>query len=83
MPTLKDGTIYRVELTDDDVVGDSEPLWTTVNRYRDTAIDPNGTTIYVATDSAGLARGTNGDATSELETPGSILVFSYDGTVGD
>ena len=83
MPTLKDGTVYRVELNDDDIVGDSEPLWTTVNRYRDTAIDPNGTTIYVATDSAGLARGTNGDATSELETPGSILVFSYDGTVGD
>ncbi|MGC5075469.1 glucose/sorbosone family PQQ-dependent dehydrogenase [Agrococcus sp. DT81.2] len=83
MPTLKDGTVYRVELNDDDIVGDSEPLWTSVNRYRDTAIESNGTTIYVATDSAGLARGTDGDATTELEDPGSILVFRYDGTVGD
>lgn len=84
MPTLKDGTVYRVELkADGDTVGDSEPLWTTVNRYRDTAITPDATTIYVATDSNGLARGTNGDATSELENPGSILVFTYDGTVGD
>jgi PQQ-dependent dehydrogenase (s-GDH family) len=84
MPTLKDGTVYRVELkADGNTVGDSEPLWTSVNRYRDTAIDPNGTTIYVATDTGGLARGTNGDATSELENPGSILVFTYDGTVGD
>ncbi|WP_177216704.1 hypothetical protein [Mycetocola miduiensis] len=40
-------------------------------------------TIYVATDSAELARGTNGDAASELENPGSILVFTSDGTVGD
>lgn len=84
MPTLKDGTVYRVELDPDgDSVGDSEPLWTTVNRYRDTAIDPNGTTIYVATDSNGLARGINGDATGELENPGSILVFRYDGAVGE
>jgi PQQ-dependent dehydrogenase (s-GDH family) len=84
MPTLKDGTVYRVELAEDgESVGDSEPLWTTVNRYRDTAIHPDGAIVYVATDTVGLARGEAGDATSELETPGSILAFLYDGTVGD
>ncbi|WP_167138151.1 glucose/sorbosone family PQQ-dependent dehydrogenase [Diaminobutyricimonas sp. TR449] len=84
MPTLKDGQVYRVELAaDGQSVGDSEPLWRTVNRYRDTAIHPDGTTVYVATDIGGLARGTDGDATDQLENPGSILVFHYDGTVGD
>ncbi|WP_224760570.1 glucose/sorbosone family PQQ-dependent dehydrogenase [Salinibacterium sp. ZJ450] len=84
MPTLKDGQVYRVELAaDGQSVGDSEPLWRSVNRYRDTAIHPDGTTVYVATDTGGLARGTNGDSTDQLENPGSILVFHYDGTVGD
>lgn len=51
-----------------------------MNRYRDTAISPDGKTIYVATDKGGLARGTNGDATSDLQDPGAILVFHHTGT---
>jgi PQQ-dependent dehydrogenase (s-GDH family) len=80
MPTLKDGTVYRVAVTDNGRdLGKSQPLWTSVNRYRDTAIGADGTTIYVATDKDGLARGRNGDATSALENPGAILVFHYTG----
>jgi quinoprotein glucose dehydrogenase len=80
MPTLKDGTVYRVEVTDKGrALGESQPLWTSVNRYRDTAISPDGTTVYVATDKNGLARGTNGDPTSQVENPGAILVFHYTG----
>jgi hypothetical protein len=47
--------------------------------FRLPVLDDDGRTIYVATDSEGLARGTNGDATSELENPGAILTFTYEG----
>jgi PQQ-dependent dehydrogenase (s-GDH family) len=79
MPTLKNGTLYRLPLLDGNgtVVDGPLPLFTTVNRYRDTAISPDGTTIYVATDSGGLARGADGTPTSELQNPGSILRFTY------
>jgi PQQ-dependent dehydrogenase (s-GDH family) len=78
MPTLKDGTLYRMPILGDGTVIDGPlPLFTSVNRYRDTAISQDGTSIYVATDSGGLARGENGDATSELQNPGSIIEFRY------
>ncbi|GAA4288830.1 glucose/sorbosone family PQQ-dependent dehydrogenase [Georgenia daeguensis] len=82
MPTLKHGTLYRLPVLDDDGVriDGPLPLFESVNRYRDTAVSPDGRTIFVATDSSGLARGTNGDATTELENPGSILTFTYTGT---
>jgi PQQ-dependent dehydrogenase (s-GDH family) len=78
MPTLKDGTLYRMPILGDGTVIDGPlPLFTSVNRYRDTAISQDGKSIFVATDSSGLARGTNGDATSELQDPGSIIEFRY------
>jgi len=82
MPTLKHGTLYRLPVLDSKgrVIDGALPYFTSVNRYRDTAVSPDGTTIYVATDSAGLARGTDGDATDQLENPGSILVFHYTGS---
>jgi hypothetical protein len=52
-------------------------LWRSVNRYRDTAYSDDGETVYVVTDSAGLARGTDGDATTELEDPGALIAFTY------
>jgi hypothetical protein len=55
------------------------PLWKSVNRYRDTAVDPNRTTIYVATDSTGMVRDRAGRPTSALENPGAILEFRYTG----
>ncbi|MFL4476769.1 glucose/sorbosone family PQQ-dependent dehydrogenase [Paeniglutamicibacter sp. ORCA_105] len=78
MTTLKTGAVFRVELTDDGELDESQQLWNSVNRYRDTAINEDGKTIYVATDKDGLARGTNGDATTELEDPGAILVFTHE-----
>jgi PQQ-dependent dehydrogenase (s-GDH family) len=83
MTTLKTGTVYRVSVTSAGALtGSSKALWTSENRYRDTAVAPGGKTIYVATDSGGIARGTNGDATRTLTNPGAILAFTYDGTVG-
>jgi PQQ-dependent dehydrogenase (s-GDH family) len=79
MPTLKHGTLYRLSLLagDGSTVDGALPLFTTVNRYRDTAISADGETIYVATDNAGLARGADGTPTTELQNPGSILTFRY------
>jgi hypothetical protein len=76
MPTLKDGTVYRLALTvDGRTVRTVEPLWRTTNRYRDTAISADGRTFYVATDSSGSTRDASGAPTDELANPGPILEF--------
>ncbi|MBP2326797.1 PQQ-dependent dehydrogenase (s-GDH family) [Kibdelosporangium banguiense] len=76
MPALKDGTVYRLALTHDGKRVDSvEPLWRTTNRYRDTAISPDGKTFYVATDSTGNTKDATGKPTNALANPGSILEF--------
>jgi PQQ-dependent dehydrogenase (s-GDH family) len=79
MPTLKDGTVYRMALSADgtSVVGPSVPEFRTVNRYRDTAISADGRSVYVATDLAGTTRGLDGRPTSVLADPGAILEFRY------
>ena len=55
------------------------PLFRSQNRYRDTAISPDGRTIYVATDSTGLVEGSTACPTGELADPGAILAFTYTG----
>jgi PQQ-dependent dehydrogenase (s-GDH family) len=80
MTTLKDGTVYRLTLTYGGTrLGEVIPLWKSQDRYRDTAFSPDGTTIYAATDSAGLVRDADGAPTSDLENPGSILVLRRNG----
>jgi PQQ-dependent dehydrogenase (s-GDH family) len=80
MPVLKEGTVYRLVLAHDGKrVTSVEPLWRTTNRYRDTAISPDGKTVYVATDSAGNTKDETGKPTSELANPGSILEFKLAG----
>jgi hypothetical protein len=54
-------------------------LFRSVNRYRDTAVSHDGRTIYIATDSAGLAADLNGRPTNQLDNPGAILAFRYTG----
>ncbi|NHZ43480.1 glucose/sorbosone family PQQ-dependent dehydrogenase [Massilia aquatica] len=80
--SLKRGTIYRVRLdaTGHVPLGDAEPLFRSVNRYRDVVVSADGATIYVATDVEGsLGTGENGAPASRLENPGAILVFKYSG----
>jgi PQQ-dependent dehydrogenase (s-GDH family) len=80
MPSLKDGTVYRMRLSADGRrVGKPFPMWTSVNRYRDTAISHDGASVYVATDAAGLARDPSGRPTAALQNPGAILEFHYTG----
>ena len=53
-------------------------IFTSANRYRDTAISADGSTIYVATDVEGKVRDplTQG-ITEKLTNPGAILVFKF------
>jgi PQQ-dependent dehydrogenase (s-GDH family) len=78
MTNLKDGTVYQIRLTNNGTrIGEITTLWKAQNRYRDTAFSPDGKSIFVATDSAGLVRDANGAPTSELANPGSIIEFRW------
>ncbi|HEX2312873.1 MAG TPA: glucose/sorbosone family PQQ-dependent dehydrogenase [Thermomonospora sp.] len=74
MPTLKDGTLYRLWLTRDGrrVVRVSR-IVRTIDRYRDTAVSPDGRTVFIATDARGITRDATGAPTTALRHPGAIL----------
>lgn len=79
--TLKRGSLYILPLTPDGqkAAGKMYRYFQSENRYRDTAIHPDGQTIYVATDSSGLAEAASGGATTNMQDRGSILAFTYAG----
>jgi PQQ-dependent dehydrogenase (s-GDH family) len=78
MTTLKDGSVYRMKLSADGrQVVSTTKMWSDQTRYRDIASSPDGRSIYVATDNAGLVRDPNGAPTRTLKNPGSIVVFSW------
>ncbi|KGN32942.1 quinoprotein glucose dehydrogenase [Knoellia sinensis KCTC 19936] len=79
LPTLKRGTLFRMPVASPTLVDGPLPLFRSQNRYRDTAISPDGGTIHVATDSGGLVEGLDGLPTSELANPGAILSFRHTG----
>ena len=47
------------------------------NRYRDTAVSPDGRTLYIATDPDGQAEAMAGGTTRNMQDRGAILVFTY------
>jgi cytochrome c5 len=49
------------------------------NRFRDTAVSPDGRTIYIATDPGGVAGAKDAGVTSKMEDPGAVLAFTYVG----
>ena len=51
----------------------------TGNRYRDTAVHPDGRTIFVATDAGGLVESPDGGVSQQVEHGGAILAFTYAG----
>jgi PQQ-dependent dehydrogenase (s-GDH family) len=79
MTTLKTGALFVMPRVTPTQVDGPFRLFRSVNRYRDTAVSPDGKTIYVATDSAGLAADLNGQPTNTLDNPGAILAFRYTG----
>jgi PQQ-dependent dehydrogenase (s-GDH family) len=85
VPALKRGSLYIVPL---DASGrrSSGPIareaWTR-NRYRDTAVHPDGRTIFVATDNGGLVEAHDGGVSKQVDNGGSILAFTYAGESPD
>ncbi len=81
VPTLKRGSLYVIALSPDGqrVRGNFSRYFQSDNRYRDTAVSPDGRTIYIATDPSGLAEATAGGTTRSMTNKGSILAFTYVG----
>jgi hypothetical protein len=81
MPSLKHGTVYRMQLdaAGTAVVGepDENTSLKTVNRYRDVTTGPDGLTLYIATDSGGITQDQSGKPATSVENSGAILEFRY------
>ena len=79
--TLKRGSLYVLPLTADGqkAAGHFSRYFQSENRYRDTAVSPDGKTIYIATDNGGLAEAMSGGTTQKMHDPGAILAFTYVG----
>jgi PQQ-dependent dehydrogenase (s-GDH family) len=73
------GAVYRLQLAADgrSVQGAPSELFKAANRYRDIALNPDGRTIYLATDPSGPSRDSAGVVSQKLANPGSILEFKY------
>jgi PQQ-dependent dehydrogenase (s-GDH family) len=84
LPSLKHGTVYRIQLNADGtaVIGnpDDHEHFKTVNRYRDVAVSPDGLSLFVATDVEGSPTHDMSDLpTRKVRHPASILEFRYTG----
>jgi PQQ-dependent dehydrogenase (s-GDH family) len=79
--TLKRGSLYVLPLTADGqaAAGHMSRYFQSENRYRDTAVSPDGKTIYIATDPGGLVEALSGGAARRMQNPGAILAFTYEG----
>jgi Glucose / Sorbosone dehydrogenase len=77
MATLKGGRFFQIALNGNGTALAQNPveLFHSENRYRDVEFGPDGRTIYVITDSFGAAQALKGGATTDLWTPGSLLMF--------
>ena len=86
MPSLKHGTVYRMQL---DVAGravvgepDENQQLKTVNRYRDVTVSPDGLALFIATDVGGNTQDQSGRPATSVENPGAILEFRYVNVTG-
>jgi PQQ-dependent dehydrogenase (s-GDH family) len=76
--SLVRGTVYRLPLAPDgrSVNGEPVEMFQTANRYRDIALNPDGRTIYLATDPTGPYRNAEGTVSQSLANPGAIVEFT-------
>lgn len=79
--TLKRGSLYVLPLKPDGktAAGYFSRYFQSENRYRDTAVSPDGRTIYIATDPGGLVQALAGGVSRRMQDAGAILAFTYTG----
>jgi PQQ-dependent dehydrogenase (s-GDH family) len=81
MPSLKHGTVYRMQLdaAGTAVVGepDENMRLKTVNRYRDVTMRPDGLALFIVTDIGGNTQDASGRPAVKVENAGAILEFRY------
>jgi hypothetical protein len=77
--SLKSGLVYRVKLSADGAAAAGDPTQhlKSTNRYRDIAINPNGRTIYLATDSPGQQHRRKWPDVTNPGESGAIVSFTY------
>jgi PQQ-dependent dehydrogenase (s-GDH family) len=78
---LKRGSLYVAHLAPGGqaVDGHFARYFQSENRYRDTAVSPDGKTIYIATDPGGQSDALAGGVARTMQNPGAILSFTYEG----
>ena len=78
MTNLKLANVYRLKLSNDgsSIVGDTIVYFQGLGRFRDIAISPDGSKIYVAADSVGFIKGAPGEAVVP-PNKGCILEFAF------
>ena len=76
---MRAGALFRVKLSADgrSVVGAPVEYFRQANRYRDTAVAPDGRRLYVVTDSFGATLDPSGKRTETLAHPGALLEYTY------
>lgn len=78
VPTLKKGAIYRYGVDATNTVNtDLIEFHSSIDRYRDIAISPDGNTIYAVTDSGGSTSGPSGSSFLTIQNPGAVFKFEY------
>lgn len=77
--SLKRRRVYRMQLNDAGtaVISDTIPLFQDMGRFRDVAISPDGTRIYVSCDSEGQTSGPTAGTSITPINRGCILEFKY------
>ena len=80
--SLLRGVAFKMTVAADGktTVGPPLEVLKTTNRYRDLAVHPDGTRIYIVTDVSGRTADAAGAPTTNNANPGSILEFTYAGT---
>lgn len=79
--TLKRGSLYVLPLDESgrETAGPFTRHFQAENRYRDSALSPDGRTVFLATDPGGSVEAVDGGNAPSVENPGSILAFTYQG----
>ena len=81
MPSLKHGTVYRIQLNaaGTAVVGepDENEHLQDGESYRDVTMRPDGLALFIATDVGGNTQDQSGRPAARVENPGAILEFRY------